>query len=126
VHEKISNKREDFIQKLSITRVKNYGMICFEDLNINKMVKDPLYSKGIMDDAWNKLVTYTSYEAENASRKVVLVNPYNTSQMCSKCGNIVEKGTSVRVHDCPYRGFSVDCDLNASFNILRLGIQSVR
>ena len=30
------------------------------------MVKDPLYAKGIMDAAWNKLVTYTTYKAENA------------------------------------------------------------
>ena len=126
VYERIFNKREDFIQKLSNILVKNYGIICFEDLNIKNMVKDPLYSKGIMDAAWNKLVTYTSYKAENAGRKVVLVNPYNTSQICSKCGNIVEKDTSVRVHDCPYCGLSIDRDLNASYNILRLGIQSVR
>jgi putative transposase len=44
-----------------------------------------------MDAAWNKLVTFTSYKAENAGRKVILVNPYNTSQMCSRCGTIVKK-----------------------------------
>jgi len=126
VHERISNKREDFIQKLSKTFVDTYGMICFEDLNIKNMVKDSLYAKGIMDAAWSKLVTYTSYKAENAGRNVVLVNPYNTSKICSKCGNIVEKDTTVRVHDCPYCGLSIDRDLNASYNILRLGIQSVR
>ncbi|WP_292390380.1 RNA-guided endonuclease InsQ/TnpB family protein [Methanosarcina sp. UBA5] len=126
VHERIANKREDFAQKLSKTLVNNYGIICFEDLNIKNMVKDPLYAKGIMDAAWNKLVTYTSYKAENAGRKVVLVNPYNTSQLCSKCGNIVEKDTSVRVHNCPYCGLSIDRDYNASINILRLGLQSDR
>jgi putative transposase len=126
VHERIFNKREDFIQKLSQSFIDKYGTICFEDLNIKKMVKDPLYAKGIMDAAWNKLVTYTSYKAESAGRKVVLVNPYNTSQMCSKCGKLVEKDTSVRVHDCPFCGLSIDRDLNASINILRLGIQSVR
>ena len=126
VNERISNKREDFIQKLSNTLVKNYGIICFEDLNIKKMAKDPLYSKGIMDAAWNKLVSYTSYKAENAGRKVVLVNPYNTSQMCSKCGTLVEKDISERVHNCPFCGLSVNRDLNASINILRLGLQSDR
>jgi putative transposase len=60
VHERITNKREDFTQKLSKTLVDNFGIICFEDLNITKMVKNPLYAKGIMDAAWNKLVTYTS------------------------------------------------------------------
>ncbi|MGB9928969.1 MAG: RNA-guided endonuclease InsQ/TnpB family protein, partial [Methanosarcina sp.] len=126
VHERIFNKREDFIQKLSNSLVKNYGTICFEDLNIKNMVKGPLYSKGIMDAAWNKLVTYTSYKAVNAGRKVVLVNPHNTSQLCSKCGNVVEKDISERTHNCPYCGLSIDRDLNASYNILRLGLQSVR
>lgn len=126
VHERIYNKREDFIQKLSKTLVDNYGIICFEDLNITKMVKDPIYAKGIMDAAWNKLVTYTSYKAENAGRNVILVNPFNTSQMCSRCGTIVEKDTSVRTHNCTLCGLSIDRDLNASFNILRLGIQSLR
>jgi putative transposase len=126
VHERIFNKREDFIQKLSKTFVDKYGTICFEDLNIKKMIKDPLYAKGILDAAWNKLVTYTSYKAESAGRKVILVNPYNTSQMCSKCGTLVEKDISVRTHNCTFCGLSIDRDLNASINILRLGIQSVR
>lgn len=126
VHERITNKREDFTQKLSKTLVDKFGIICFEDLNINKMVKDPIYAKGIMDAAWNKLVTYASYKAENAGRKVVLVNPYNTSQMCSRCGNLVEKDISVRTHNCLSCGLSIDRDFNASINILRLGLQSVR
>jgi putative transposase len=126
VHERIYNKREDFAQKLSKTLVDNFGIICFEDLNITKMVKNPLYAKGIMDAAWIKLVTYTSYKAENAGRKVILVNPYNTSQICSKCGTLVEKDISTRIHNCPLCGLSINRDLNASINILRLGIQSVR
>jgi putative transposase len=126
VHERISNKREDFIQKLSKILVDKYGTICFEDLNIKNMVRNPIYSKGIMDAAWNKLVTYTTYKAENAGRRVILVNPYNTSQMCSRCGTLVEKDISIRIHNCPSCGLSIDRDLNASINILRLGIQSVR
>ncbi len=126
VHERIFNKREDFIQKLSKSLVDKYGIICFEDLNIKNMVRDPLYAKGIMDAAWNKLVTYTTYKAENAGRHVILVSPYNTSQMCSKCGTLVKKDISVRTHNCPFCGLSIDRDLNASINILRLGIQSVR
>ena len=126
VHERIYNKRDDFAQKLSKTLVDNFGIICFEDLNITKMVKNPFYAKGIMDAAWNKLVTYTSYKAENAGRKVILVNPYNTSQMCSRCGNLVEKDISERTHNCPFCNLSIDRDFNASINILRLGLQSVR
>jgi putative transposase len=71
VHERISNKREDFAQELSKTLVDNYGIVCFEDLNIKNMTKNHNLAKHILDAAWSKLVTYTSYKAENAGRKVI-------------------------------------------------------
>jgi putative transposase len=126
VHERISNKREDFAQKLSETLVNNYGIICFEDLNIKSMSKNHNLAKHILDAAWSKLVTYTSYKAANAGRKVVLVDPENTSKMCSNCGMLVEKDLSERTHNCSFCGLSIDRDLNASINILRLGLQSGR
>jgi putative transposase len=125
VHERIKNKREDFTHKVSRDLVNKYGTICFEDLNINEMVKNHIYSKGILDAAWSKLVQYTTYKAEDAGRIVVLVNPKNTSQMCSKCGMIVTKDISVRVHKCPHCGYKADRDLNAAINIMRLGLQSL-
>jgi len=84
------------------------------------------YTKHILDPAWSKLITYTSYKAENAGRKVILFDPKNTSKMCSSCGMLVEKDLSERVHNCPYCGLSINRDLNASINILRLGLQSDR
>jgi len=114
IYERISNKREDFVQKLSKNLVDNYGTICFEDLNIKNMSKNHNLAKHILDAAWSKLVTYTSYKAENAGRKVILVNPKNASKMCSNCGMLVEKDLSERTHNCPFCGLSIDRDLNAS------------
>ena len=125
VYERISNKRENFTHQLSRETVNNYGTICFEKLNIQNMIKTPHMGKSTVDAAWNKLLQYTSYKAEDAGRIVVLVDPKNTSQMCSKCGKIVAKDLSVRIHDCPYCGLKIDRDLNASINILRLGLQSL-
>jgi len=125
IHERIANRREDFIHKTSRKLVNTYGTICFEDLNINNMVKNHCLAKSIMDCSWGKLVQYTSYKAADAGRTVVLVDPRNTSKMCSDCGNLVEKDLSGRVHVCPYCGLTLDRDLNAAKNILRLGLQSV-
>lgn len=125
LHERVANRRDDFVHQLSRKWVNTYGTICFEDLNITKMVQNHNLAKHILDASWNKLVQYTSYKAAGAGRRVVLVNPANTSQMCSSCGQIVKKDLSVRVHDCPCCGLSMDRDLNASKNILRLGLQSV-
>ena len=125
LYERVSNRRDDFAQQLSRKLVNSYGIICFEDLSITQMTQNNDLAKSILDASWNRLVKYTIYKAAEAGRKVVLVSPMNTSQMCSGCGQIVKKELSVRVHDCPYCGLTLDRDLNASRNILRLGLQSL-
>jgi hypothetical protein len=72
VYERISNEREDFAQKLRKSLAAKYGIICFEDLNIQNMVKDPIYAKGIMDGINCNLY---NLQSENAGRRVMLVNP---------------------------------------------------
>lgn len=125
IHERIANKRDDFVQKLSLSLVKSYDLIAFEDLNIRGMVKNHCLAKHIADAAWNKLITTTTYKAEWAGKRVELVNPSNTSQICSGCGQVVQKDLSERVHRCPLCGLTLDRDHNAAINILRLGLQSV-
>lgn len=125
VHEKIANRRDDFVQKVSRYLVNSYGVICFEKLNIKNMVGNHCLAKSIMDCSWGKLVQYTSYKAASAGRIVVLVDPNGTSQMCSTCGKTVKKDLSIRIHECPCCGLILDRDYNAAINILRLGLQSV-
>jgi putative transposase len=125
IHERISNKREDFVQKVSLNLIKSYDFITFEDLNVKGMVKNHRLAKHIADVAWSKLTTVTAYKAEWAGKRVEFVNPRNTSQMCSGCGQIVQKELSERTHNCPFCGLVLDRDHNAAINILRLGLQSV-
>lgn len=128
IHERIANRRRNFAHQLSHALVSVFGVIAFEDLNIKGMVKNHCLSKSIHDAAWNQLVQFTLYKAENAGRDVRLVDPRNTSKLCSACGSIVEKDLSVRVHHCSC-GLSLDRDVNAALNILsrglaRLGIEA--
>ena len=125
VHERITNKRDEFVQKLSLKLVESYDLIAFEDLNIKGMVKNHCLAKHIADAAWNKLITTTSYKAEWAGKRVELVNPNGTSQICSGCGQVVQKDLSERIHRCSFCGLTLDRDHNAAINILRLGLQSV-
>lgn len=126
VHERIANKRNDFANQVSHQLTDRFGVIVFEDLDIQNMLKNHCLAKSISDVAWNMLVKATENKAAYAGSKVVLVDPRQTSQMCSRCGLIVKKDLSERVHICPECGLSMDRDLNAAINILRLGMQSLR
>jgi putative transposase len=126
VHERIANRRNDFANQVSRQLVDRFGVIVFEDLDIKNMLKNHCLAKSISDAAWNILVKTTESKAAYAGSKVVLVDPRQTSQMCSRCGLIVKKDLSERIHSCPECGLSMDRDLNAAINILRLGMQSLR
>ena len=126
VHERIANRRYNFAHQISNQLVSKYGLIAFEDLNITNMLKNHHLARSISDAAWRMLVTTTSYKAESAGSIVVLVDPRNTSQLCSRCGLKVPKSLSDRVHECPQCGLVMDRDENAAINILRLGLQSLR
>ncbi|MDF0592571.1 transposase [Methanotrichaceae archaeon M04Ac] len=124
-HERIANRRYNFAHQVSHNLVERFGLIAFEDLSITNMLKNHCLAKSISDAAWRMLVITTSYKAESAGSMVVLVDPRNTSQLCSRCGLKVPKLLSDRVHECPQCGLVMDRDENAAINILRLGLQSL-
>ncbi len=125
IHKRIANRRADFAHKLSRRWVNEYGIIAFEDVNTNGMLKNHCLAKRIADAAWNQVIRYTMDKAAWAGRQCVLVTPRNTSNACARCGALVEKHLSVRVHSCPHCGLIRDRDENAALNMLRLGLQSV-
>ena len=49
VHERIANKQANFSHQLSHWLVNEYDVICFEDLNIQGMVKNHRLAKSISD-----------------------------------------------------------------------------
>jgi putative transposase len=127
VHERITNKRQDFAHKLSRKLVNEFGYIAIEDLSINNMQKDNFrcINRGIADVAWRNFFDMLSYKAECARRIVVKVNPAYTSQTCSVCGYRQKLALSDRVFQCPCCSSALDRDVNAAKNILGLGLQTV-
>jgi putative transposase len=123
VHERVAARRNNFAHQESRKLVNRFGILAFEDLNTNGMLKNHYLAKSIADAAWKQFVEYATSKAEEAGRRVVLVDPRNTSNRCSRCGQKVEKDLSVRVHSCPVCGLVMDRDENAAINILTLGLQ---
>ena len=116
-HEHIANQRRDFHHKLSRRLVNEFSFIAIEDLNIEGLGKSML-SKSIHDAGWSAFLQMLGYKAAGAGSQIVSVNPRYTSQACSRCGCIVKKDLSTRVHDCPHCGLVLNRDHNAAINIL--------
>ena len=125
IHKRIRNKRSDFCHKASRKIIEQYQYICVEDLNIQNMVQESYLAKSILDASWNQFRRFLSYKAEEAGRKLGLVNPAYTSQTCSQCGHREEKTLSEREHTCKNCGYNVHRDLNSAEYILALGLESM-
>ena len=123
---KVRRQRRDFAEKVSDGLTRSHGFIVFEDLHVPKMVKNHNLASAIMDSGWGMLRELTAYKAETRGGRVLLVNPSGTSQKCSRCGELVRKSLSQRIHECQRCGLTIDRDVNAARNILEKGLERAR
>lgn len=122
---KISNRRKDFNHKLTSKIVKDYDVICCEDLKVSDLTSEITnINKKWQDISIGQIKTQLQYKAENAGKLLILVNPSYTTQDCSNCGLRKEKTLEERQHICKC-GLNICRDVNAALNILRLGLQSI-
>jgi putative transposase len=124
-HEHIANQRREYAHKISHFLVQKYDLIGFEALRITGMVRNHRLAKSIVDAGWGQLVQFTTYKAESAGKCVVQVNPYETTQRCSQCNELVPKELKDRVHRCPLCGYVADRDVNAAINVLHRAQKAV-
>jgi len=125
VHERIKNRRHNFVHQQSRKLVNRFGVIAVEKLNVKGMVQNHCLAKSISDASWTQFRNSLTMKAESAGRLVVAVNPAYTSQDCSACGYRAKKRLSERWHHCPMCGLVLDRDTNAAVNINALGQQCV-
>ena len=125
VHERIKFRRDNFTHQQSRSIVDRFGVICVEDLTVNRMVHNHCLAKSIVDASWSAFFAQLSCKAEEAGRQFIKVNPAYTSQTCSVCGHRQKMPLSERVFDCPCCHAHLDRDLNAALNIRALGLQGL-
>ncbi len=131
VYEKVTNRRKDFLQKLSTKLVNAYDAIAIEDLDLKAMAKRKRgrrfsFGKSISDNGWSMLTQMLKYKLGWQGKAFVKIDKwYPSSQLCSECGyqNSETKNLSVREWICPKCSTHHDRDQNAAINIKNEGMR---
>ena len=141
---KVRNQRRDFHHKTARMLISECDVIALEDLNTAGMTRRPAprpdtnnpgaylpnqaaaktgLNKAILDAAWHEFTCILIGKAEEAARRVVLVNPAWTSIICHRCGARCARPRQDTVI-CPACG-PMDADVNGATNIAsRAGLGS--
>ena len=125
LYEKITNQRSDFLHKLTKELVTTYDSIAIEDLDIKSMLQgDHSLSRRILDCSWYTFRQQLTYKAElYGCNLIVIPKYYPSSKSCSSCSYINnDLKLTDREYICPNCGLTIDRDLNASLNILKVGL----
>ena len=124
-HEKLGNRRDNFLHQVSREVVKRFDVICLENLNVRGMMKNHCLADALADVALGKLVRMIEYKAQWHGRTLVKVGRFfPSSQLCNHCGYRYRELTlSQRSWICPQCGEHIDRDVNAARNILDEGLR---
>lgn len=123
-HERIRNRRQDFLHKVSKRIISENQTVIIEDLNVEGMLKNHCLAKGISSVAWNTFFRMLQYKAGWNGVNFIRIGRFEpSSKMCS-CGYInKDLKLSDRKWICPCCGSENDRDLLAAQNIKRFGLE---
>lgn len=123
----ISNQRNDFLHKLTTNIVKNFDVICIEDLDVKSMreTDSSLRNKRVGDVSWSEFRRMLTYKSQWYGKKLSVIDRYYpSSQVCHCCGHKDgKKDENVRNWICPECHSELDRDVNAAINILNEGLR---
>lgn len=128
LHEKVTNKRHDFLHQETARLVDKNHATCFaiEDLAVKNMVKNRKLSRAISDCGWGGFVTLLSYKCQWKGKNVIVIDRFApSSKTCSKCHTKREKmPLSVRDWQCDCGAYH-DRDINAAKMICQFALAQV-
>ncbi|WP_327097810.1 transposase [Nocardia vinacea] len=123
LHARITDRRRDYLHKLSTRLVRENQTIVIEDLNVAGMLGNHSLARAISDASWSQLRSMLEYKAAWYRREVIAVDRwFPSSKTCSACGSVNDAmALDVREWVCRC-GVTHDRDINAARNILAAGL----
>ena len=125
VHEKIFNKRKDYIEKLSRKLINQYDYIVLEDINMQSMSRCLKLGKSVHDLSFGLFRNRLKQKAVEEGKEVIKIDKwFPSSQLCSICGYKYSKlKLSERDWTCSQCGVQHDRDINAATNLKQKFLQ---
>lgn len=125
-HEQVTNRRNDFLHKVTSYLVNNYDTICLEDLNVKGMIKNHHLAQSLGDIAIGIFNTLLEYKAKERGVNILRIGRFEPSSKMCTCGYINHSLTlAIREWTCPECGSIHDRDLLAANNIKRFAFRNI-
>lgn len=126
-YQKVSNQRNWLYHNLSTRIVREYDIICMENLNVDGMRRNRTLAKAISDASFSTLVSMISYKSRWYGKQFHQVDRYFAStKTCSACGHKnLAMDLGIREWACSSCGEIHDRDINAAINILERGLKDL-
>ena len=124
VHARITDRRRDYLHKLSTRLVRDNQAVVIEDLNVAGMLRNHCLARAISSAAWSDLRGMLEYKCDWYGRDLIVAGRwFPSSKTCSDCGHqIGALPLSIREWVCPACGVRHDRDINAARNIRAAGL----
>ena len=126
LHEKVTNRRKDFLHKVSSELIKNHDSLAIETLQVSNMLKNHKLAKSISDAGWDMFVTMLEYKANWYGKNILKIGTFEpSSKTCSCCGAI-NKDLQLKDREwtCGSCGTLLNRDVNAAINIKNFALKN--
>ena len=127
LHEKVANKRKDFLHKTSTKLIRENQTIVLEDLNVEGMLKNHKLAHSISDVSWSTFVTMLKYKADWYGKNLLQIGRFAPSSMACSCCGFINKELTLKDRNwtCKNCNTTHDRDINAAINIKSFALKNI-
>lgn len=120
IYEKVTNRRNDFLHKVTTKLVSEYSTLCLETLKASNMMKNHKLAQALSDISIGRFNSMLEYKAKQKGVNILRIGQFEPSSKMCTCGVVnKELKLSQRNWVCDSCGMSHNRDLLAANNIKR-------